>query len=154
MIEWLSSKVATSMTVLVIAASFTGLFSLQAEHYRTLELEDLADAITDLVTEVDLLACEAEVQVNWTSSSTSHGLPRDFHGEHYLVKFTTERPYVVWQGTTVAGRFFPSDLTLLDADGAPVGLLEVPSTTGFIVDSEQAWRDWGLDQVISVRPVP
>ena len=154
MIEWLSSKMTTSVTVLVIAASFTGLFSMQAEHYRTLELEDLADAITDLVTEVDLLACEAEVQVNWTSSATSHGLPRDFHGEHYLVQFTTERPYVVWQGTRVAGRFFPSDLVLLDGEDAPVVLLEVPSTTGFILDSELAWRDWGLDQVLTVRPVP
>ncbi|MCK5251473.1 MAG: hypothetical protein KAQ96_00935, partial [Thermoplasmata archaeon] len=66
--------------MLIIAVSFTGLFSMQADYYRTLELEDLANAITDLVTEVDLLTCEARVEVNWTVSATSHGLPREFHG--------------------------------------------------------------------------
>jgi hypothetical protein len=154
MIDWLTSKVATSITILVIAASFTGLFSMQADHYRTLELEDLADAVTDLVTEVDLLGCDAQVQVNWTSASISHGLPREFHGEPYLVQFTEDRPYLVWQGTRVAGRYFPSSVVLTDEDGGPVGLLEVVSTTGFVIGSHQEWRDWGLDQVISVTPLP
>ena len=81
MFDWITSKVATSVTVLVIAASFTGLFSMQADYYRTLEMEDLADAVTDLVTEVDLLSGEARVTVDWRDSLTSHGLPRDLHGE-------------------------------------------------------------------------
>ena len=36
---------ATSVAVLVIAASFTGLFSMQADYFRTLELEDLLQKI-------------------------------------------------------------------------------------------------------------
>jgi len=153
MFGWLSSKVMTTMTVLVIAASFTGLFSMQADYYRTLELEDLAHAITDLVTEVDLLTCEATVTVNWTSSATSHGLPREFHGEPYLVQFTGERPYVVWQGTRVAGRFFPSDVALDLHDGTPMTLLEIASTTGFSIRSEPVWKEWGLDMEISIQPL-
>lgn len=139
------------MAVLVIAASFTGLFSMQADYYRTLELEDLADAITDLVTEVDLLTCEASVMVNWTSMAESHGLPREFHGEPYLLQFTSERPYLVWQGTRVAGRYFPSDVNLLNGEGTTVGMLEVPSTSGFIIRSEPEWSERGLDQVISIQ---
>jgi hypothetical protein len=153
MFGWLSSKVVTTMAVLVIAASFTGLFSMQADYYRTLELEDLANAITDLVTEVDLLSCQATVTVNWTSQAASHGRPRDFHGEPYLVQFTSERPYVVWQGTRVTGRFFPSDVALFQQDGSPSNLLEVASTTGFIISSEPVWKEWGLDQEISIQPI-
>jgi len=151
LIEWLSSKVATSMAVLVIAASFTGLFSMQADYYTTLELEDLANAITDLVTEVDLLTCGAFVEVNWTSMAESHGLPREFHGEVYMIQFTSERPYLVWQGTRVAGRYFPSNVNLIEEAGEPVDILEVPSSTGFTVISEPEWCDWGLDLVISIR---
>ena len=153
MFGWLSSKVVTTMAVLVIAVSFTGLFSMQADYYRTLELEDLANAITDLVTEVDLLTCEATVTVNWTSSAASHGLPREFHGEAYLVQFTNERPYVVWKETRVSGRFFPSDVALCQQDGTPSTLLEVPSTTGFSIGSEHLWREWGLDMEISIQPL-
>jgi len=139
------------MTVLVIAASFTGLFSMQADYYRTLELEDLANEFTDLVTEVDLLTCEAEVQVNWTTMAESHGLPREFHGEPYLVQFTAQRPYLVWQGTRVAGRYFPSNVRLIEEDGATVDILEFPSSTGFTVSSQPEWCEWGLDQVISIQ---
>jgi len=153
MFGWLSSKVVTTMTVLVIAASFTGLFSMQADYYRTLELEDLANAITDLVTEVDLLTCQATVTINWTSSAISHGLPREFHGEPYLVQFTGERPYVVWQGTRVAGRFFPSDVALILQEGVSVTLLEIASTTGFTINSEPVWQEWGLGLVISIQPL-
>lgn len=139
------------MTVLVIAASFTGLFNMQADYYRTLELEDLANAFTDLVTEVDLLTCEAFVEVNWTAMAESHGLPREFHGAPYLVQFTAERPYLVWQGTRVAGRYFPSNVTLIEEDGATVDILEVPSSTGFTVGSCPEWREWGQDLVISIQ---
>jgi hypothetical protein len=139
------------MAVLVIAASFTGIFSMQADYYVTLELEDLANAITDLVTEVDLLTCEAFVEVNWTAMAESHGLPREFHGKPYLVQFTAERPYLVWQGTRVAGRYFPSNVTLIEEDGAFADILEVPSSTGFTVGSRPEWREWGLDLVISIQ---
>ena len=151
MFAWLSSKVATSVVVLVIAGSFLGLFTMQAHYYRSLELQDLADAITDLVTEVDLLSCEAWVEVNWTNVPESQGLPRLFHGEPYLVQFTRERPYLVWDGTRVAGRYFPSEVKLLDAEGETVDLLEVPSTTGFVVSSEPEWEDWGLDFPVTVH---
>ena len=144
---------ATSLTVLIIAASLTGLFSMQADYYRTLELEDLANAYTDLVTEVDLLSCEAEVVVNWTDAAIAHGLPRTFHGDTYLIEFTEERPYLVSQGVRVTGRYFPSDLVLRDGSGDATDVLEVPSTTGFIVSSEHVWRDWGLDLVITVQPL-
>ncbi len=153
MFGWLSSKVTTTMVVLVIASSFMGLFSMQADYYRTLELEVLANAVTDLVTDVDLLACEAVVTVNWTSSGVSHGLPRTFQGEPYILQFTVERPYVVWQGSRVAGRYFPSDVTLVKGDGTPAAVLEVPSSTGFTIISEHAWRGWGLDTEICVRPL-
>ena len=126
---------------------------MQADYYRTLELEDLANAITDLVTEVDLLTCKATVTINWTASSASHGLPREFHGEPYLVQFTSERPYVVWQGTRVTGRFFPSDVTLCLQDGTPSTLLEIASTTGFSIGSEPVWREWGQDMEISIQPL-
>jgi hypothetical protein len=141
------------MVVLIIAASFTGLFSMQSDYFRTLELEDLANAITDLVTEVDLLSCEAWVEVNWTASTMSHGLPREFQGEPYLIEFTEERPYVVWQGNRVSGRYFPSDVALLDDDGMHLPLLEITSTVGFSIDSEATWAEWGLDHEISIRTV-
>lgn len=153
MFGWLASKVSTSIVVLVVACSFMGLFSMQADYYETLELEDLADSVTDLVTEVDMLACEATVTVNWTASAVSQGLPRTFHGKPYVVEFTSERPYIQWQGCRVAGRYFPSDVTLSGGDGIPVALLEVPSTTGFTLISNRVWRDWGLDAVTSVQPL-
>jgi hypothetical protein len=143
--------VTTSIVVLVIASSFTGLFSMQADYYRTLELEDLASSITDLITEVDLLACEAWLEVNWSSSAESHGLPRSFHGGPYIVQFAADRPHLVWQGTRVAGRYFPSDVVLLDGDGASVDLLEIHSTTGFTVSAEPEWSERGLEHVISVQ---
>jgi hypothetical protein len=141
------------MAVLIIAASFTGLFSMQADYYRSQELEDLADAITDLVTQVDLLSCEAWVEVNWTASTLSHGLPREFQGEPYLIQFTRERPYVVWQGTRVAGMFFPSDVLLYDDGGGPVELLEIVSSTGMAVSSGPVWQEWGVELVISIQPL-
>jgi hypothetical protein len=136
-----------------MAASFTGLFSMQAEYYRTLELEDLADAVTELVTELDLLTCEAEVEVNWTDSTSSHGLPRDFHGRPYIIEFTRERPYITWEGTRVKGRYFPSDIIILDGAGVVLDLLEVPSTGGFVLTSGQVWTESGLDTVIDVRAI-
>ncbi len=153
MFDWLTSKVATSVTVLIIAASFTGLFSMQADYYRTLELEDLADAFTDLVTEVDLLSSEAVVFLNWTGASESHGLPREFHGEPYMIELTGERPYLVHQGTRVSGRYFPSELVLLDDEGERVDLLEIASTTGLVIRSNGKWCDWGLDMVITIEPL-
>ncbi len=153
MMAWLTSKVATSLTVMVIAASFMGLFDMQVDYYRTLELEDLADSVTELVTEVDLLGCEAEVVLNWTSSSESHGLPREFHGDPYIVQFTEERPYVVWRGIRVVGKYFPSNVLLLDKMEGPIKLLEISSVKGFVIDSRYEWADWGLNQVITVRPL-
>ncbi len=158
MIDWLSSKVATSVVVLVISGSFLGLFGMQADYYRSLELEDLADAVSDLVTEVDLLTCEAAVEVNWTVTAESHGLPRTFHGKAYLIQFTTERPYLVWEGTRVAGRFFPSPVSLSNDTGGHVEMLEIPSTIGFKVCSRPAWEEWGLNHHITIeallRPQP
>ena len=154
MFDWLSSKLATSMVVLIICGSFLGLFSMQAEYYRTLEMEDLADAITDLVTQVDLVACGAMVEINWTDATSSHSLPRLFHGRPYLVQFTSERPYLVWDGTRVSGQYFTSTITLLDGDGEPVVLLEVPSTTGFVVHSRPMWTEHGLDHPICILPLP
>ncbi|NIP36526.1 MAG: hypothetical protein GWN18_16330 [Thermoplasmata archaeon] len=153
MFEWMASKVATSVTVLVIAASFTGLFSMQAEYYRTLELEDLADAFTDLVTEVDLLSCEAVVVLNWTDAKESHGLPREFQGEPYMIELTRERPFLTHQGVRVSGRYFPSELVLIDDEGERVDLLEVASTTGLVIRSQTTWCDWGLDTALSVEPL-
>ena len=124
---------------------------MQADYYRTLELEDLANTITDLVTEVDLLTCEARVEVNWTASAISHGLPREFHGEPFIVQFTEERPYLVWQGTRVRGRYFPSNVVLKGVDGVALDLLEIASTTGFTVISEPEWQERGLDLVIYIR---
>ncbi len=137
--------------MLIIAVSFTGLFSMQADYYRTLELEDLANAITDLVTEIDLLTCEAMVEVNWTVSAISHGLPREFYGEPFVVHFTEERPYLVWQGTRVVGRYFPSNVVLKGDDGVVVNLLEIASTTGFTVMSEPEWQERGLGLVIYIQ---
>jgi len=153
MLGWITSRVMTSVTVLVIAGSFLGLFTMQADHYRTLELEDLADAVTDLVTEVDLLTCEARVEVNWTTSAEAHGLPRDFHGEPYLIQFSTERPYLVWRETRVAGRFFPSPVALLGAGGEPTHLLEIPSSVGFVIESSSRWGERGLEHPITLCPL-
>lgn len=150
MIDWLSSKVATSVVVLVISGSFLGLFGMQADYYRTLELEDLADAVSDLVTQVDLLTCEATVEVNWTVAAESHGLPRTFHGKAYLIQFTADRPYLVWEGTRVAGRFFPSSVSLSNDTGQNVEMLEIPSTFGFKVSSYPTWEDWGLNHHITI----
>jgi len=150
MIDWLSSKVATSMVVLVISGSFLGLFGMQADYYRTLELEDLADAVSDLVTQVDLLTCEAVVEVNWTFTTESHGLPRTFHGKAYLIQFTIERPYLLWEGTRVAGRFFPSPVSLSNDTDEHVEMLEIPSTIGFKVSSNPIWEDWGLNHHITI----
>jgi len=150
----MTSRVMTSITVLVIAGSFLGLFTMQADHYRMLELEDLADAVTDLVTEVDLLTCEARVEVNWTSSAEAHGLPRDFHGEPYLIQFSSERPYLVWRETRVAGRYFPTPVELLDAGGEPTMLLEVPSSTGFVIGSSSQWGERGMEHPITISPLP
>jgi hypothetical protein len=152
--EWLSSKVATSAVVLVISGSFLGLFGMQADYYRTLEMEDLADAITDLVTQLDLATCEASVEVNWTGTATSHGLPRTFHGMPYVIEFTAERPYLVCDGNRVAGQYFTSSVRPLDGEDEPVDLLEVSSTTGFVVSSLPVWTDRGLDHPILVQPLP
>lgn len=149
--DWLSSKVVTSIVVLVITGSFLGLFNMQADYYKELELRELADALTDLVTEVDTLTCQARVEVNWTSELESHGLPRYFHGEPYLIQFTSERPYILWNDVRVKGRFFTSSIGLLGSDDMPVQLLEIPSTTGFVIRSQNVWADWGLGQSITVE---
>lgn len=151
---WLSSRAATSAVVLIVCVSFLGLFTMQADYYRTLERGEVADAVSGLVTQVDMLTCEAQLEVNWTSDSTSHGLPRHLHGEPYVVRFTPDRAYVVQGGHQVAGQYFPSTVGLLDARGEPASLLEVPSTTGFVVSSHAEWAEWGLDHVIVIQPLP
>ena len=137
--------------VLIISGSFLGLFGMQADYYRDLELSDLANAVTDLVTDMDLLTCEGTLEVNWTATAVSHGLPRTFHGAAYMIQFTNERPYVLCDGTRAGGRYFPSAVVLLDPRGEPVDLLEVPSTTGFVVHAMPEWADWGLQYIILVE---
>ncbi len=151
MMEWVSGKVATTFVVLLIAASFLGLFGMQIEYYRGLKLEDVANAITDLVTEVDLLDCEVMLEINWTREPEVHGLPRLVDGEAYSVQFTEDRPYVVMDGGRAAGRYFPSSIELLDLDGERVGLLEVSSLAGFILTSRPIWTEHGLDHRVSVE---
>jgi hypothetical protein len=150
MLDWISGRVATTFVVLIIAVSFLGLFGMQVDYYRTLELEDLADAISELVTEVDLLNCEAWVEVNWSSASEPHGLPRQFQGETYIVQFTEDRPYVSIEGTRVSGLYFPSPVELVDANGDRVELLVVSSTNGFVVSSQPRWTEHGLDHPITL----
>ena len=150
MMEWMSGKVATTLVVLIIAASFLGLFGMQVDYYRTLELEDLADAISELVTEVDLLDCEARVEVNWSSAPEPHGIPRLFHGGTYVVQFTEDRPYVCFDGKRTSGLYFPSPVELIDADGHQAEFLEVSSTTGFVVSSQPQWTEYGLDHPITL----
>lgn len=153
MMEWLTMKVATTAVALIIALSFLGLFTMQAQYFEALGLEDLADAISDLVTEVDLLGCEARVEVNWTNTTASHGLPRTFHGQPYLVRFTSERPYVVLGNENIAGRYFASPVFLQNASGEQVDLLEVRSTMGFTVSSEPTWMPWGQDLPLTISPL-
>ena len=149
--DWLSSKAVTSMVVLVIIGSFLGLFNIQVNYYTSLELQELADVVSSLVAEIDKLTCEATVEVNWTLATESHGLPRYFHGEPYLILFTQDRPHVTWNGLSVKGRYFTSPIDLLGTNGSCVSLLEVPSTTGFLVQTTQMWAEWGLGQRITVE---
>ena len=153
MMEWTASKVLTSVMVLAIAVSFLGLYGMQAASVRRMELEDLADRFSDLVAEIDGLACEASVEVNWTASAQSHGLPRTFHGKPYVIQFTSERPFLKWDGERVSGRPFSSPVAIFDDRGGPVNLLEVPSTSGFSVSSKATWASWGLDFPLSIAPL-
>jgi hypothetical protein len=153
MLEWTISKVATTLVVLTIALSVLGLFGMEAASMRTMELERLADAVADLVGDVDTVPCEASCEVDWTCATESFGLPRAFHGDAYTIEFTAERPYVVWRGERVAGHPFTSRLGLVGGDGAPVPLLEVVSTTGFVVSSRAEWQPWGLDHPVQVGPL-
>jgi hypothetical protein len=153
-LEWLTSKVMTTAVVLVIAVSFLGLFGMQVDHYRTLELEDIANRVSELVTEVDLVLAEVTVEVNWTGASESMGIPRTFYGEPYLIEFTSERPYVVLEGERVKGRHFPGIVQLRDRSGEQVDILEIPSTTGFLLQSSSHWTDDGLDRPITIMPLP
>ena len=153
MMEWLTMKVATTAVAMIVALSFLGLFTMQAQYFEALGLEDLADSISDLFTDVDLLGCEARVEVNWTNATASHGLPRTFHGQPYLVRFTNERPYVVLDGENIAGRYFASPVFLQDAIGEPVDLLEVSSTSGFAISSKPTWMPWGLDLPLTISPL-
>jgi hypothetical protein len=153
MLEWTISKVATTAVVLSIALSVLGLFGMEAASVRSMELERLADAVADLVVDVDMLACEATCEVDWTSSSECFGLPRAFHGDAYTIVFSSQRPCVVWRGERAAGHPFASAVRLLDADGGPVELLEVRSTEGFVVSSQAEWAPWGVDLPLHVRPL-
>jgi hypothetical protein len=153
MMEWLTMKVATTAVALIVALSFLGMFTMQAQYYEALELEDLADDISSLVAEVDLLGCEAIVEVDWTNASESHGLPRSFHGRPYLIQFSEERPYVVLGDIRVAGTYFPSPVGIIDGYGESLDLLEVSSTTGFAVFSRPEWAPWGLDMPVTISPL-
>jgi len=153
MLEWTISKVATTFVVLTIALSVLGLFGMEAASIRTMELERLADAVADLVGDVDTVPCEASCEVDWTCATESFGLPRAFHGDAYTIEFTAERPYVVWRHERVAGHPFTSIVEVVDGEGGPVPLLEVVSTTGFVVSSRAEWQPWGLDHPVQVRPL-
>lgn len=153
MIEWTISRVATSAVVLVIALCVLGLFGMEAASVRRMELRDLADAVSDLVVDVDLLPCAVAVEVNLTVSSESFGLPRAFHGDGYTIELTPERPYVVWHGERVAGHPFSSMVRLADRAGAPVGVLAVRSAEGFSICSQPEWAEWGLDLPITLSPL-
>jgi hypothetical protein len=153
MFDWVSSKVATSVVVLIVALSFLGLFGMQIDHYRSLELRDVANKVTDLVTDVDLMGCQVRLEINWTDCDESFGLPRDFQGAPYLIEFTRERPYIVHDGHRVAGRYFPNSLELCDGEGEPTELLEVSSTTGFVISSRPQWSAYGLHHPIQVTSI-
>jgi len=152
-IELVVSRVATSAVVLIIALSILGLFGMEAASVRQMELRDLADSVSDLVVDVDMLPCAASVEVNLTVSSESFGLPRAFHGDCYTIELTAERPYLVWHGERVAGHPFSSLVRLADRSGAPVGILTVRSVEGFVVSSQPEWADWGLDLPITISPL-
>ena len=153
MIEWTISRVATSAVVLVIALSVLGLFGMEAASVRQMELRGLADSVSDLVADVDMLPCAVSLEVNLTASAEAFGLPRAFHGDAYVIELTEERPYVVWHGDRVAGHPFPSRVRLVDRTGAPVSVLVVRSVSGFVISSEPEWAEWGLDLPISISPL-
>ena len=153
MIEWTISRVATSAVVLIIALSILGLFGMEAASVRQMELEELADSVSDLVVDVDMLPCAVSVEVNLTVSAESFGLPRAFHGDSYTIELTAERPYVVWHGDRVAGHPFSSMVRLVDRSGEAVSVLTVRSVEGFVVSSQPEWADWGLDLPISISPL-
>jgi len=152
-IEWTISRVATSAVVLIIALSILGLFGMEAASVRQMELEELADSVSDLVVDVDMLPCAVSVEVNLTVSAESFGLPRAFHGDSYTIELTAERPYVVWHGDRVAGHPFSSMVRLVDRSGEAVSVLTVRSVEGFVVSSQPEWADWGLDLPISISPL-
>ena len=153
MIEWTISRVATSAVVLIIALSILGLFGMEAASVRQMELRDLADSVSDLVVDVDMLPCAVTVEVDLTVSAEAFGLPRAFHGDSYTIELTPERPYVVWHGERVAGHPFSSMVRLSDLSGAPVAVLAVRSVEGFVVSSQPEWADWGLDLPITISPL-
>ena len=153
MIEWTIFRVVTSAVVLVIALSILGLFGMEAASVRQMELEELADSVSDLVVDVDMLPCAVSVEVNLTVTAESFGLPRAFHGDSYTIELTAERPYVVWHGDRVAGHPFSSMVRLVDRSGAPVDVLTVRSVEGFVVSSQPEWADWGLDLPITISPL-
>jgi hypothetical protein len=153
MIEWIISRVATSAVVLVIALSILGLFGMEAASVRQMELEELADSVSDLVVDIDMLPCAVSVEVNLTVTAESFGLPRTFHGDSYTIELSAERPYVVWHGDRVAGHPFSSMVRLADRSGEAVSVLTVRSVEGFVVSSQPEWADWGLDLPISISPL-
>ena len=153
MIEWTISRVATSAVVLIIALSILGLFGMEAASVRQMELEDLADSVSDLVVEVDLLPCAVSIEVNLTASDEAFGLPRAFHGDSYTIELTPERPYVVWHGNRVAGHPFSSMVRLADRSGGSLGILAVRSVEGFVVSSQPEWAEWGPDLPITLSPL-
>ena len=153
MIEWTIFRVMTSAVVLVIALSILGLFGMEAASVRQMELEELADSVSDLVVDVDMLPCAVSVEVNLTVTAESFGLPRAFHGDSYTIELTAERPYVVWHGDRVAGHPFSSMVRLVDRSGEAVSVLTVRSIEGFVVSSQPEWADWGLDLPVSISPL-
>ena len=153
MIEWTIFRVVTSAVVLVIALSILGLFGMEAASVRQMELEELADSVSDLVVDVDMLPCAVSVEVNLTVTAESFGLPRAFHGDSYTIELTAERPYVVWHGDRVAGHPFSSMVRLVDRSGEAVSVLTVRSIEGFVVSSQPEWADWGLDLPVSISPL-
>lgn len=153
MIEWMSSKVATSMVVLIIALSFMGLFGLQVESYREMERSAVADRVSSLVAEVDRARCEVAIDVDLADPEGAYGIPRLLHGEVYSIELTRDRAYVVVGGQRTGGAPFSCPVRLVDGYGEPVELLVVPSTGGFVISSQEAWCDWGLDLPVTIGPL-
>lgn len=105
MLDWISSKVAVTVSGFILLASGAGMLLVLHGSYDNVAMRNVADSITHAVNELATVPGETSVTFTFDRSVVGVPLPRTIRGTTYALEFHSDRVFLMRAGVTVSSRF-------------------------------------------------